>query len=71
MEGNEGSMMGDGIQINRVAERFSSHTLSHSRPAEHRACAEIEAVRGRLIAATVEVLAEGSDPRLDKTLALT
>ena len=28
--------MGDGIQINRVAERFSSHTLSHSRPSGHR-----------------------------------
>ena len=32
MEGNEGIIMGNGIQINRVAERFSSHTLSRSDP---------------------------------------
>jgi hypothetical protein len=57
--------MGDGIQINRVAERFSSHTLSGSRPAGHRTSKDMKALRERLIAALVEVVAEGGDPRLN------
>ena len=56
--------MGDGIQINRVAERFSSHTLSRSRPAGHGTSADKKALRETLIAAMVEVVAEGGDPRL-------
>jgi hypothetical protein len=56
--------MGDGIQINRVAERFSSHTLSRSRPSGHRTSGDTKALRDKLIAAMVEVVAEGSDPRL-------
>ncbi len=56
--------MGDGIQINRVAERFSSHTQMHSRPRGHRSSADTQAAREKLIAALVEVIAEGGDPRL-------
>ena len=59
--------MGDGIQINRMAECFSSHTLSRSRPSGRRASGtsgETKALREKLIAAMVEVVAEGSDPRL-------
>ena len=56
--------MGDGIQINRVAERFSSHTQMHSHPRGHRSSADTQALREKLIAALVEVVAEGGDPRL-------
>ncbi len=61
--------MGDGIQINRTAERFSSHTLSHARPAGHGTSRSPKALRDQLIAALVEVVAEGGDPRLIKSLA--
>jgi hypothetical protein len=64
MEGNEGIIMGDGIQINRVAERFSSHTLSRSGPSGHRTSGDTKVLREKLIAAMVEVVAEGGDPRL-------
>jgi hypothetical protein len=56
--------MGDGIQINRVAERFSSHTQMHSRAQGRRTSSETAALRERLIAATVELIAQGSVPRL-------
>jgi hypothetical protein len=63
--------MGDGIQINRVAERFSSHTLSHHKhalshrePSNYRTSEGAEALREKLIAAMVEVVAMGGDPRL-------
>jgi hypothetical protein len=69
-EGNEDSNMGDAIQINRMAERFSSHTLSHSRPAGRRSSRDLKALRERLIQAIVEVVAEGGDPRLGKSRAL-
>jgi hypothetical protein len=62
--------MHDGIQINRMADQFSNHTLAPTRPAGSRAHAGAKAVRERLIAATVEVLAEGGDPRLGKSRAL-
>lgn len=65
MEGNKGSIMGDAIQINRVAKRFSSHTLSRSRPAGGKTSAHMKALREKLIATLVEVVAEGSDPRLE------
>ncbi len=68
MEGNEGSTMHDGIQINRMADRFSSHTLAQTCPAGYRTSADTKALRERLVAAAVEVLCESSDPRLDKTL---
>ena len=61
--------MGDGVQINRVAERFSSHTLSHSRPRGVRTFQDSDALRERLIAAMVEVVAEGGDPRLAESRA--
>jgi hypothetical protein len=57
-------MMGDGIQISRVGERFSSNTQAHSRPRRHGTSEEAEALRQRLIDAIVEVVAEGGDPRL-------
>jgi hypothetical protein len=66
---NEGITMGDGIQITHVAKRFSSHTLSHSRP-DHKASRATTALRERLIAAMVEVVAEGGDPRLGRTRVL-
>ena len=57
--------MGDGIQINRVAERFSSHTLSRSTALVGTGLrGRPQALRERLIAAMVEVVAEGGDPRL-------
>jgi len=56
--------MGDAIQINRVAERFSSHTLSHSKPSRREASADMKALREKLITAMVEVVADGGDPRL-------
>ena len=62
--------MGDGIQINRMAERFSSHTLSASRPSRNRASGDGSTLRERLISTMVEVLAEGRDPRLGKSRAL-
>ncbi len=61
--------MGDGIQINRVAERFSSHTLSRSRPSRYTTSRDLRALREQLIAAMVEVVAEGGDPRLGKSRA--
>jgi hypothetical protein len=62
--------MGNQIHINRTAERFSSHTLHQSRPSSSRASADINALRKKLIAATVEVVAEGGDPRLGESRAL-
>jgi hypothetical protein len=62
--------MGDGIQINRLGERFSGHTQSRSRPRVSRTSQDIDRLRQRLIAATVEVVAEGSSPRLVKSRAL-
>ncbi|HTZ65158.1 MAG TPA: hypothetical protein VMB51_13725 [Solirubrobacteraceae bacterium] len=64
MEGNEGTIMGDGIQINRLGERSSSHTQMHSRPRPQRSSADTRALREKLIAALVAVVAEGGDPRL-------
>ncbi len=61
--------MGDGIQINRFGERFSSHTQSRSRPHVHRTSRDSDRLRQRLIAATVEVVAEGGSPRLTKSRA--
>ncbi len=61
--------MGNGIQINRVAERASSHTLSHSDPRGGRAFQDSDALRERLIAAMVQVVAEGGDPRLAESRA--
>jgi hypothetical protein len=61
--------MGSGIQINRVAERFSSHTLSRSRPPYSRTFQDGEALRESLITAMVEVVAEGGDPRLGESRA--
>jgi hypothetical protein len=63
--------MGNGIQISRVGERFSSHTQAQPRAGRTFTVGDIEALRERLIAATVEVLAEGSDPRLWWTRALS
>ncbi|HTZ63281.1 MAG TPA: hypothetical protein VMB51_04190 [Solirubrobacteraceae bacterium] len=61
--------MGDGIHINRMAERFSSHTQLRSRSRRHGTSEGTDALRQRLIAAIVEVVAEGSDPRLGKSRA--
>jgi hypothetical protein len=56
--------MGDRIHISRLGERFSSHTQAQSRPRRNRTIGDTEALREKLIAATVEVLAEAGDPRL-------
>ena len=64
MEGNEGITMGGRIQISRLGERFSSHTQAQPPSHRHGAIGNTEALRDKLIAATVEVLAEGGDPRL-------
>jgi hypothetical protein len=62
--------MEDGIQINRMAEGFSSHTLARPGRSRTRTSGDAEGVRERLIKATVEVVAEGGDPRLDQSRAL-
>ena len=64
MEGNQGIIMGDRIQISRLGERFSSHTQAQSRPCRSTTIGDTETLRDKLIAAAVEVLAEGGDPRL-------
>jgi hypothetical protein len=56
--------MGNGIQINRVDKRSSSHTPSRPNPSGDRTSRDTRALREKLIAAMVEVVAEGSDPRL-------
>jgi hypothetical protein len=61
--------MGDGIQINRMAERLSSHTLARPRRSRVRTSDEAEGLRERLIEATAEVVAEGGDPRLTQSRA--
>jgi hypothetical protein len=61
--------MGDQVQISRVGKRFSSHTLSRSRRVNKPSKATT-ALREKLIAAMVEVVAEGGDPRLDQTRVL-
>ncbi len=61
--------MGDGIQINRVAERVSSHTLSHSRSSLPKTSRDTAALREQLIAALVATVAEGGDPRLVQSRA--
>ena len=62
--------MGDQIHISRVAERFSSHTLSRSGPGGQRTSQNVKALREQLIAAMIEAVAEGGDPRLRKTRPL-
>ncbi|HTZ65542.1 MAG TPA: hypothetical protein VMB51_15670 [Solirubrobacteraceae bacterium] len=62
--------MGNGIRIDRTAERFSSHTQAHARPRRSRTSAQASALRETLIAAIVEVVAEGGDPRLGESRAL-
>ncbi|HTZ65532.1 MAG TPA: hypothetical protein VMB51_15620 [Solirubrobacteraceae bacterium] len=56
--------MGNGIQVNRAAERSSSHTQTRSRPRRRSDAADTRALREQLIAALVEELAAGGDPRL-------
>ena len=56
--------MGDRIQISRLGERFSSHTQAQSRPRRDGTVGDAEALREKLIAAAVEALAGGGDPRL-------
>jgi hypothetical protein len=63
--------MGDRIQINRLGERFSSHTGAHPRPRRYSSSEDTEALRARLIGAMVEFVAEGGDPRLPKSRALS
>ncbi len=61
--------MGDGIQINRVAERFCSHTQMHSSLRGRRTSGDKKALREKLVIALVDVVAEGGDPRLTKSRA--
>jgi hypothetical protein len=56
--------MGDGIHINRLDECCSSHTQMRSGPRGRRTSGDAATLREKLIEATVEVLAEGGDPRL-------
>jgi hypothetical protein len=62
--------MGSQVHISRLGERFSSHTQTPPPPRHSRTIGDAEGLRERLIAATVEVLAEGGDPRLRWTRAL-
>jgi hypothetical protein len=66
--------MRDEIQINRVSSGFSSHTLSRLRPSRasiYGTSGDANALREKLIAAAVEVLAEDGDPRLRQSRALS
>jgi hypothetical protein len=56
--------MGSQGQINRLGERFSSHTQAQPRRRRTRGLRDAEAARDRLIEATAEMLAERGDPRL-------
>jgi hypothetical protein len=60
-------MTGDPIQISRLGERFSSNTLTRTHARRSEASRHAETLRERLIAAAVEVLAEGGDPRLGQS----
>jgi hypothetical protein len=64
-------MMGNGIHISRVGERFSSHTQAQPRARRTNGVGDTEALRKKLIATTVDVLAEGGDPRLGWARALS
>jgi hypothetical protein len=61
--------MGSRIDITRVVDSFSSHTQMHASAQACRTPTDTHALRDRLIAATVEALAEGGDPRLAQTRA--
>ncbi len=61
-------MTGDGIQITRVVDGFSSHTLSRARRG-YGVSADTKALRRKLIEAMVEVVSEGGDPRLAQSRA--
>jgi hypothetical protein len=56
--------MGNGIQISRLGERFSSHTGAARHPRRNGITGDTRALREKLLTATVETLADGSDPRL-------
>ena len=69
MEGKRAALMGDGIHRSRIRERFSSHTQMRPRAAARGTYGESQMLREKLIQATVEVVGEGSDPRLVKSQA--
>jgi hypothetical protein len=62
--------MGDGIQTSRLGERFSSHTQTYAPPRRGGRSRDTQAIRRRLIAAAVELAADGSVPRLGSSRAL-
>jgi len=76
MEGSEQGTMDGETQIERALAVGSLHATQRLRPRCERAGASdaTEALRSRLIAATVEVLAQGAgnpgDPRLIETRAM-
>lgn len=59
--------MTDGTHVNRMVERFPSHTQTRRYRARPRVLEDAAALRQTLILATVEVLAEGNHPRLGET----
>jgi hypothetical protein len=61
--------MGDGIQINRVAVPYSSHTQAPSRARRVGTRASATTLREKLIEAAAEVLAAGGVPRLGQSRA--
>jgi hypothetical protein len=61
--------MGEQAHIARMAERFSSHTQMRPRTRAPGTSGDVQALRERLITATVEVIAAGGDPRLAKSRA--
>jgi hypothetical protein len=62
--------MGDGIHINRTAERFSSHTQMRMQSHGGRSSGQRRALREKLISAMVQIVAGDGDPRLIKSRAL-
>ncbi len=61
--------MGKQVHITRVAERFSSHTQTHPNTRARNTSGDTQTLRERLITATIEIIADGGDPRLGRSRA--
>jgi hypothetical protein len=67
MEGSEAGTMDGKTPIKRAFGPSDDKRRSRRRRVASNAGEQTETLRARLIAATVEVLAQGSHPRLDRT----
>jgi hypothetical protein len=67
LEGNKGSTMGNETRTSRMVDRLSIRTRTRAQPSSYSRSEQMDALRAKLINATVEVLAEGSVLRLGET----